>query len=52
MRRKVSETSTLNLLKDISIDVLKLDKGFFRQDESTQKKNILFLKVSLMWHIS
>ena len=38
MRRKVSETSTLNLLKDISIDVLKLDKGFFRQDESTQKR--------------
>lgn len=46
----MSETSSLNLLKDIPIDVLKLDKGFFRQDKSTQKEHIILESIVDMAH--
>ena len=46
----MSETSSLNLLKDIPMDVLKLDKGFFRQDKSTQKEHIILESIVDMAH--
>lgn len=46
----MSETSSLNLLKDIPIDVLKLDKGLFRQDKSTQKEHIILESIVDMAH--
>lgn len=33
--------SSLNILKDLPIDVLKLDKGFFPKDNITQKEKII-----------
>lgn len=46
----MSETSSLNLLEDIPIDVLKLDKGLFRQDKSTQKEHIILESIVDMAH--
>lgn len=46
----MSETSSLNLLKDIPIDVLKLDKGLFMQDKSTQKEHIILESIVDMAH--
>lgn len=42
--------STLNLLKDVPIDVLKIDKGFFRQDKSTRKEHIILESIVDMAH--
>ncbi len=46
----MSETSSLNLLEDIPIDVLKLDKGLFRKDKSTQKEHIILESIVDMAH--